>query len=114
MSKSQRTKGHSFERYVAQRFRLVFPEARRNLNDTHGGSGIDLENTGNLAVQCKAYKGYAPIAKIQEIMVDDTSTIPVLVTKGDGLKPMAVLPLSWLIAILDDVGVAFEHDPPPF
>jgi hypothetical protein len=112
MGKSQRVKGHSFERWTAQQFRPVYPDARRDLNDTHGGSGIDLENTGTLAIQCKAYKDYAPISKIEEIQVGD-DRCPVLVTKGDGKKPMAVLPLSWLIAILGDVGVAFEYDAPP-
>lgn len=112
MSKSQRTKGHSFERLVARKLQAVYPDARRELNDTHGGLGVDIANTGALAIQCKAYANYAPIAKILEIQ--DKTRIPVLVTKGDGLRPMAVLPLDHLIAILADVGVAYDYDPPPF
>lgn len=112
MSKSQRTKGHAFERDVARQLRRVFPDAERELNDTHGGMGIDLTNTGALAIQCKRYAGYAPINKINEIQ--DGTKIPVLVTKGDGVRAMAVLPLSCLIDILEDVGVAFDYAPPPF
>ena len=107
MSKSQRTKGHNFERWCANKLRTVFPNAMRNVTESQtGGQGVDLINTGAFAIQCKRYAKYAPIAKIQE--VNAPGYWPMLITKGDRSRAMAVLPLDALIAILEDVGVAYE------
>ena len=107
MSKSQRDKGHNFERWCAQQLRRVFPDAKRNVTETQtGGQGVDIINTGAFAVQCKRYKNYAPISKIEE--VNAPSYWPMLITKGDRNRTMVVLPLDALIEILADVGVAYE------
>ena len=88
-----RRKGHAFERWVANRFKIFFPYAERKLEYQESeADGIDLKNTGNFRVQCKAYKNYAPISKIEEIKKKDG--IPLLVTKGDNKPPMVVLSLS--------------------
>lgn len=104
MSKSQRTKGHNFERWTVRQFKPLYDDAQRNLDDVHGASGVDVY-AGPWRIQCKSYKAYAPISKISEIQEDG---LPLLVTKGDYMEPMAVLPLSLLLEILNDVGVAYE------
>ena len=92
--KRSRTKGHSFERKMAAWFRKQgFPDARRHLEYQDGeANGVDLQNTGFFAVQCKKHKKYAPITCIREVQADDK--IPLLVTAGDGLEPMVVIPLA--------------------
>lgn len=106
-----RTKGHSFERTLAKRLRDegIFPEAERHLEmQMSQCSGYDLDNTGKLKIQCKAYKKYAPLSKIEEAASScSEDEIPVLVTKGDRLRPIAALYLDDLIKILKDIGVVF-------
>lgn len=94
--KTSRTKGHSFEREVAIAFREVFPKAARQL-EYQEGLGVDLANTGNLRIQCKRGKGYAPISKIEEAYGDG---IPVLVTKADRKEALVALRLIDFIDIL--------------
>lgn len=108
MGKKSRTKGFSYEREIAKRLRNLFPKARRHLEfqAEEAALGIDLINTGNLAIQCKRYKGYAPISKISEVK---KSGIRVLVTKGDRLPDMVVLSLDDFLAILEDVGVVYTE-----
>lgn len=111
MSKYQRRKGHDFERWTVNQFKKFYPDAERNLNDIVDGNGVDV-TAGPFAIQCKAYKNYAPIAKIEE--VKDKTRFPVLVTKGDNKKPKIVMDLELFLKIIDDVGVAYSYDPPPF
>ena len=89
-----RKKGHDFERLVAARFRTMgFPNAKRQLEyQADTCNGIDLAETGEYAVQCKSLANYAPINRIFEIKAGPTA-IPVLITKGDHMEPLAVLPL---------------------
>lgn len=107
-AKGRRLKGIEFERKVATLFREIYPEACRRLEyqQTVTG-GYDLESTGRLLIQCKAYQDYAPISKISEIT--EKEGIPVLVTKGNRKEPMAVLPLKDLIEIIKNPLYAF-HD----
>ncbi len=107
MSKLSRTKGHSFERHTAIQFRLVFPEARRQLEyHVKDANGVDLQGTGKYKIQCKRFKKYASISCINEVKCQ-TNHVPVLVTRGDNCKAMAVIPLTELIRLLKieaDVG----------
>ena len=104
MGKSQRTKGSSFERWVANQLKSVFPEAKRHLEfQTQEARGVDLDNTGPFAIQCKAYAKYPPITKIQEVQLRE-GEIPVLVCKGDRLTPMAVLPFDEFVRLLERAG----------
>lgn len=100
-NRRSRNKGSSFERDTVNLFKQVFKDCRRNLEfqKEAAAKGIDLLNTGPYMVQCKAYKSYAPIAKIFEVKAE-AHEIPVLITKGDRLQPMAVLPLRELIRLL--------------
>lgn len=100
MGKLSRTKGHSFERWVAKELREVFPHAQRKLEyQVNECVGIDIQNTNEFKIQCKAYKGYAPIGKIREVECGDHD-VPVLITKGDRLEPMVVLPFKNFVELL--------------
>ena len=102
MGKSQRVKGHSFERFVANELKStgLFPEAERQLEfQASQAIGIDLRNTGNLKIQCKAYRQYAPITKIEEVIFKDKD-IPCLVTKGDRKRPVIVFYFDDFLEIL--------------
>lgn len=109
MGKLSRTKGHSWERQVARAFRRIYPDARRHLeNHKADATGIDIMNVGPWRVQCKKFKKYAPITCIEEVQCDrEKGHIPVLITAGDGLEPMACLPLTEflkLVALHDLMG----------
>ena len=109
--KMSRTKGLSFEREIAVAFRPLFPDAKR-LFENRDGQGYDLENTGRLRIQCKRYRAYASLTKIDEARGED-DTIPLLVTKGDRKETLVALPLSDFIEILKDptyVGVSNNAD----
>ncbi len=97
-----RSKGHGFEREVAQLFRPIFPDARRHLEYQDGeANGYDLANVGEYRVQCKAHRLYAPISTMKEIQADPMlGEVPVMVTKGDGEPPVACLPLSDFIRLV--------------
>lgn len=99
--KHSRTKGHSFERDIAIKFRPHFPKVCRQL-EYQEGLGVDLANTGILRVQCKAYKNYAPLSKIEEA---GDSGIPALVTKGDRKPALIALRLDDFLAILEDPNI---------
>lgn len=103
MGKLSRNKGHSFERDIASKFRAFFPKACRQL-EYQEGLGIDLANTGDLRIQCKAYKNYAPLSKIEEA---GESGIPALVTKGDRKPTLIALRLSDFLNILSDPSIIY-------
>jgi hypothetical protein len=89
--KRSRNKGLQYERDTANFFKsLGYKEALRNVTETQFGQGIDLVNTGVFDVQCKRYKDYAPISKINEVPVVD-GRIALLFTKGDRKDSMVVL-----------------------
>lgn len=100
-----RTKGHSFERWVANELKKVFPEARRHLEYQMGEAlGRDIANTGDYLFQCKRNKKYCSIKAIKEIQICPIEGgVPVLVTKGDGEEPLAVLPFRELVKLLKKV-----------
>ena len=96
-----RAKGHSFERAVANKLRHIYPDVRRHLeyHKEDADKGIDLINTGKYGIQCKAYKNYAPINKIEEVK----DGIPVLVTKGNNKRPVACMYLDDYIDLLTEL-----------
>lgn len=90
-AKRSRSKGLGFERDIANVFKEVFKDSRRQLEFQKAEAvGVDLKNCGEYLVQCKAYKNYAPISCIEEIVLRKGFK-PVLITKGDRLRPVAVL-----------------------
>ncbi len=103
--KGCRAKGHSFERWVAEQMRRIYPEARRLLEyQAEEANGVDLQNTGRYLIQCKRNRKYAPLSAIEEIQICPIEGgTPVLVTKGDGKTPLAVLPFEEFIRLLSEV-----------
>lgn len=97
-----RTKGHSFERWVANQLRVVFPNARRHLEyHSADANGVDIINTGFLRIQCKKLKKYAQIKMIEEIKVDPLDYfIPILITAADGKPPMVVMSFEYFMNAL--------------
>lgn len=100
--KSCRQKGHSFERWVAQRFREVYKDAKRHLEyQASEANGVDVVNVGPYLVQCKRNRGYAAINKIKEIKVDPIEGgVPILITKGDNEEPLVVFSFEHFLELL--------------
>lgn len=106
MGKLSRTKGHGFEREVASRLRVVFPEARRQLEyHARDARGIDIQATGRFRFQCKRGRKYSSIAAIEEVQCDRAIglEVPVLVTAGDRTEPVAVLYFEDFLRMLEMV-----------
>lgn len=102
-----RTKGHQFERDTANTFKEFFPKARRQLEYHEDDCrGVDIQHTGKLAIQCKRYKGYVPINKIEEIQLKNK--INLLITKADKKDTMVVLKLHDFLEILRDNNYIYE------
>lgn len=103
MSKLSRTKGHSFERWVAIKFRKIFPDARRHLENHKADAieGVDLVHTGRYKIQCKRLRKYASITAIFQVNICPIEGgVPILITKGDRHEPMAVLPFDELLRLI--------------
>lgn len=95
--RTNRRKGHSFEREIAEQFRSVgFSKARRQLEyHEEDCNGVDLMGTEPFYIQTKKTKKYVPISTISEVKCDRAfGDIPVLIAAGNNQEPMAVLPLS--------------------
>lgn len=109
MSKTQRDKGKRGELKAAAILRRVFPDVARDLNDVNAGRGIDLLETGNLAVQVKHYANHAPISKLAEV-VPVNGQIPVLMSLPTNRRdrPVVVLYAEDFVRILEDIGEAYE------
>jgi len=93
MSKSQRTKGHSFERRIAQdMIECGFKEARRQLEyNAQDANGIDLQETGRFKIQCKAMKKQPNIVSVMKEIKCLEDDIPVVVFKVDNSGTFATL-----------------------
>ena len=91
--KSARTKGHSFERRVAQDFRDIdFDDAMtaRAGDRAQDEAGCDIVNVLPFKVQCKAKKDYVSVSTMEEVKVS-YGEIPVVVTKADRKKIRVIL-----------------------
>ncbi len=99
--KGCRTKGHSFERWVAAKVSKIFPDAKRHLEyHARDADGRDIENTGAYLIQCKRNRKYAPLSALKEIQIDPIDGgIPVLITKGDNEEPIACLPFDHFLRL---------------
>lgn len=95
-------KGKQFERDVSNAIGHIFPAAERMLEyQASGNIGVDIQGTGIFKIQCKRNAGYAPISRIHEVRTNDEKDIPVLVTKGNRMEAMAVLPFQKLIYLIE-------------
>lgn len=104
-------KGKQFEREVAQLLGHIFPEAKRHLEfqADEAAQGVDLSNTGPFKIQCKNYQNYVSVSTIFEVKLQSEDDIPVLLTKGNRLETMAVLPFRDLITLME---IAYSLTPP--
>lgn len=98
-----RTKGLTFERWVAQKLRHIFPEVRRHLEFQKGeANGVDLSNTGQYKIQCKRFAKYAPMTCIEEVQYHAwLGEVPVLITAGNDKPALAVIPLDEFIRLVE-------------
>lgn len=86
--KTSRTKGHSFERYMANEFKKIgYPDAKRHLEyQIEEALGIDLDNTGEYVVQCKAYKKCPnPFKVLKEIKDNKKTKLAIIKQDRDGI-----------------------------
>lgn len=98
-----RTKGHSFERLIAKRLRLVFgPSVRRHLEYQDGECyGVDLVNTAHYRIQCKRGAKPASLSAIKEVEADELmGEVPVLITQGDQGRILVALPFEEFVRLL--------------
>lgn len=96
-------KGKAFERDIANLLGHIFPEAKRNL-EFQADEAIhakDIAGTDVYKIQCKNYQNYVSISTIFDVRLSTNDDVPVLVTKGNKLPPMAVLPLGDFISLLE-------------
>lgn len=99
--KGARAKGHQFEREVANAIGHIFPEARRKLEYQSGEiDGSDLDDCGPYRIQCKNHQGYVSVGTIKEVHAKKNQ-VPVLITKGNKLKPMVVMPFQDWVRLLE-------------
>jgi len=111
MGKSQRTKGHSYERFTAQKMREIgYPEARRHLEYQDGeANGIDIANTGQFAVQCKAMKNQPNLPKVFGELKNKEDEIPVVVFKVDRKGEYACFKLEDALMLMQAFKQTFKE-----
>ena len=109
MSKMQRTKGSSYERKIANIFKQWFPSSKRHLEyqSQEAELGVDVV-AGPFMIQCKKWKNYAPISKIEEVR-DGTHGIPLLVTAGDRKRDVVCMYLDDFQTLMNDVNVIHKE-----
>lgn len=97
-----RTKGHQFERDIANMLKPVFKDARRHLEYQDAEAyGVDLVNTGIYRIQCKRGKKHAPLSAIKEIECEEfLGEVPILITQGDRERVLAVMPIEEFIRLI--------------
>lgn len=102
--KRSRTKGHSFERWCANKFKKFFPNARRHLEyHSADANGIDLVDTGSFRVQCKRSKNYASFNMIKQVEIDPIEGgIPLLISKADRCEPMVAMYFDDFLRLLSE------------
>lgn len=109
-----RTKGHSFERKIAGDLNKLYPEARRCLEyHQKDAQGIDLIHTGPYKIQCKRMAKYANPSRIEEVQcIEMLGDIPVLITKADKKRILAVIPYEEFVRLVGvSMGIDVTVDP---
>ena len=113
MGKSERDKGNRGEQQVVNILKKAgFDDAVRNYADKVDEQGVDVF-AGNLLIQVKNYKKYAPLSKYDEIKRSDG--FKALVTKGNRKPWMIAMTLEDFLAICQDIGLVYDDGLiPPF
>lgn len=103
MGKSQRTKGHAFEREVAAELRCALPgcEARRGLQFRDGAEAPDVIVPG-LHIECKRGIKPNPRSALAQALADagDTDAMAIAVVQDDYSPAFAVMAWGDLIGLL--------------
>lgn len=89
-----RTKGLSFERWVAGQMRECgYPKAQRQLEfQVDQAKGTDIRDCGEWKIQCKKYANYVSPSVINEVKCRGyMGDVAVLVTAGTNRPPLVVL-----------------------
>ena len=110
MSKSQRTKGHSFERQTAIAMRAIYPEAKRGLQSRGGtGEAPDVDGTPWF-IECKV--GAKPPHRRAWEQARDASDgrVPVAVIKQDRAETLAILEFSALLELWAELEALTQVD----
>lgn len=96
-------KGKQFERDLANLLGHIFPEAKRHIESqaSEAIEGRDIDNTDVYKIQCKNKQNYVNPSTIYEVKLTSPDDVPVLVTKGNKLPPMVVIPLENFIHLLE-------------
>ena len=106
-----RQKGLDFEREVAKMLRHIYPKCERQLEFQQSqAAGVDLRGTDPYKIQCKRKARYDSILAIEEVVTTSPNDVPVLITKGDKKKPVAVLYLDDFIKILEKLNGVINVD----
>ena len=94
MSKSQRTKGHSFEREIANDLSLYLGrKIQRNIGQARDG-GDDI-TISPFRLECKRYAKIAVYKWLEQVVAaSGTVDIPVVIAKADHKDSIAILRYS--------------------
>lgn len=95
MSKSQRDKGHNFERAVVNAIKDRGIEAARNLTQTRDSGGDII--VGRWLFECKRYASIAVYKWLNQAVEAANASgqlIPVVVAKADRKEPIVIMRLS--------------------
>ena len=104
MGKSQRTKGHSFERKVANDLKGIgFDKAKRHLEfqAEEAELGQDIDNTHPFLIQCKAMKNFPNPRKVLDQIKDQEGAYKLAVIKQDRKGTFAVMEWEDFLEILE-------------
>lgn len=101
MGNLSRRKGLGYENRIAGILREHgFPDAGRHLEfQKDEARGFDLKNTGVFRIQCKRYRSYAPVTKLEEVK-PERGTVPLLVTRADRKPDVVVLYLKDFLKLI--------------
>jgi hypothetical protein len=103
MGKSQRTKGHNFERWVVNQLKHLFPDAKRGYQTRGGGAEqADVINTP-YHIECKVGQKPNIKAAYRQACDDTQGDPPVAITKWDREEPLVTMSLTLWLEMLGDI-----------
>lgn len=101
--KGARTKGHSFERKIANDLRILDATAKRNL-EYQEGSGYDIETWLPYLIQCKSQKRVNWLQAMREIP-EIKEQIPIVAGKVTGIGEFAFLKWSDFLMMIKRIHI---------
>lgn len=103
MGKSQRTKGHDFERKIASRFRELWESAKRGFQ-TRGGTSEapDVDGTP-FFIECKKGKRTNIKAAYRQALGATDGRVPIAVTQDDREEILVTLSLTHFLLLIRSI-----------